>query len=63
MNEEDLRREILEAGGLSAWEGKSDPVEMGIKMASLVQFLKDKSDFEQKAYIDQIRFKGLDGIL
>ncbi len=63
MNEDELRRQILEAGGFSVWEGKKDPVEMGIKMASLVQFLRDKSEFEQKPFIEQIRFKGLDSIV
>ncbi|ETP71010.1 hypothetical protein UYO_3047 [Lachnospiraceae bacterium JC7] len=63
MNEDELRRQILEAAGISVWEGKEDPVEMGIKMTSLVQFLRDKSEFEQKAYIEQIRFKGLDSIV
>ena len=33
MNEQELKRQILEAGGFSVWEGKADPVEMGIKMA------------------------------
>ena len=63
MNEQELKRQILEAEGFSVWEGKADPVEMGIKMARLVHFLKDKSDFEQRAYIRKIRVKGFDGIL
>lgn len=63
MNEEELKRQILEAGGLSVWEGKADPVETGIKMASLVQFLRDKPEFEQKAYIEQIRVRGFDSIV
>ena len=41
MNEQELKRQILEAGGFSVWEGKADPVEMGIKMARLVHFLKN----------------------
>ena len=63
MNEEELKMQIMEAAGLSVWEGKADPVEMGIKMANLVQFLRDKPEFEQKAFIEQIRFKGLDSIV
>ncbi len=34
MSEEELKRQLLEAAGISVWSQKNDPVETGVKIAS-----------------------------
>ena len=60
MNEEELKRQLLEAGGFSVWSQKSNPTEDGIKIASLVHYLKNKPESEQRAIINEIRIGGID---
>lgn len=63
MNEEELKRQLAEAGGASVWFNSSDPVATGIKMARLAQYLKNKPDAEQRAIISNIRIMGIDKAL
>lgn len=63
MTEEELKREIAEAGGASVWLKNSDPVATGMKIASLAQYLKDRPDAEQRAIINDIRIRGIDEAL
>ncbi|SFG09111.1 hypothetical protein [Oribacterium sp. WCC10] len=63
MNEEELKRQLAEAGGISVWMNNSDPVAAGMKMASLAHYLKDKPDAEQRAIINDIRIRGIDDAL
>ena len=60
MNEEELKRQLLEAGGFSVWAQKSDPTETGIKIARILHCLKNKPESEQRAMINKIRIEGID---
>ena len=47
MSEEALKRQLLEAAGISVWSQKSNPIETGVKIASLAQYLKNKPESEE----------------
>ncbi len=47
MSEEELKRQLLEAAGISVWSQKSNPIETGVKIASLAQYLKNKPESEE----------------
>ena len=63
MSEEELKRQLLEAAGISVWSQKNDPIETGVKIASLAQYLKNKPESEQRAIINEIRIGGFEKAL
>jgi len=63
MSEEELKRQLLEAAGISVWSQKNDPVETGVKIASLAQYLTNKPESEQFAIINEIRIGGIEKAL
>ncbi|MCR5008126.1 MAG: hypothetical protein K6A76_06045 [Oribacterium sp.] len=60
MSEEELKRQLLEAAGISVWSQESNPIETGVKITSLAQYLKNKPETEQRAIINEIRISGIE---